>query len=326
MSTAPGKSDQTKGAELLKFERQKLAVEVLLKRQELAANGSKGWKDIIGNPLVLAIVGGFVTIMTTIVANHSTTNATLETERVKAQLAEHADIRKGKIAEKAADRTLQADLIKKFSESAKTQTVRENLRFLADAGLIDDYKDKIREYLKNNPNSAPTSSITGADPDRFADLTYFVSGMSITTDGICSKPCPNDPMHQDTTSLRDPDTAKSLDPTQISYVVLPLRKSKTDQIALGDLAAVYNAQNKKLAFAVVGDLGPPSRLGEGSIALAQALDIPISPLSGVKGGISYVVFPNTKLSQHLTNDLIQIEGRKLFEAWGGEAELLRRLK
>jgi len=323
---APDKGARNKDADLLRFERQKVAIEILLKRQELAANRGKGWKDIVGNPLVLAIVGGFVTVMTTIVANHSSTNATLETERMKAQLAERAEASKGIIAERAADRALQADLIKKFSESAKTQTVRENLRFLADAGLIEGYKDKIREYLKNNPNSAPTTSVTGVDPDRFMDLTYFVSGMAITTDGICSQLCPTDPSHQDSTSLLDPATAKFLDPTQIPYIVLPLRTSKADQITLGDLAAVYNAQTKKLAFAVVGDFGPRSRLGEGSIALARALDIPINPLSGVKGGISYVVFPNTKLSQRLTNDLIQAEGKKMFDAWGGETELFRRLK
>lgn len=40
---------------------------------------------------------------------------------------------------------------------------------------------------------------------------------------------------------------------------------------LGSLAAVYNIQNKKLVYAVVGDSGPPENLGEGSIALNAAL-------------------------------------------------------
>jgi hypothetical protein len=125
--------------ERLRSERQKSALEFRLKRRELAAQSSKAWRELLANPVTLAIVGGFITLMTTIVTNHLTVSANLQVEVTKAELAAAA-----------ASKTLQADLIKKFVESPKTETVRENLRFLVDAGLLPDYGDRIKAYLANN--------------------------------------------------------------------------------------------------------------------------------------------------------------------------------
>jgi hypothetical protein len=141
--------------ERLRFDRQKSAIEFRLKRQELADRPIKGWKEVLGNPLTLAIVGGFITLMTTIVSNHFTTKANLATEATRAELAARTENIKAELAAKAAKQTLQADLIKKFVESPKTETVRENLRFLVDAGLLPDYGEKIEAYLTENPDSAP---------------------------------------------------------------------------------------------------------------------------------------------------------------------------
>jgi hypothetical protein len=40
-------------------------------------------------------------------------------------------------------------------ESPSTETVRQNLRFLVDAGLIPSYADSISNYLHSNPGVAP---------------------------------------------------------------------------------------------------------------------------------------------------------------------------
>jgi len=130
--------------ERLRTERQKLAVEFRLKRRELTAGQTKGWKELLANPLTLAVVGGFITLMTTIVSNSFNVRANLASETSRAELARSA-----------AKQTLQADLIKKFVESPKTATVRENLRFLVEAGLLPDYGEKIDAYLKANPEAAP---------------------------------------------------------------------------------------------------------------------------------------------------------------------------
>jgi|SRR5947209_8394283 len=120
--------------ERLKFERQKLAIDALLKRRELAGR-SGPFKDLLANPLALAVVGGFVTLMTTTITASFT-----------------------------AKQALQADLIKKFVEPTKIETVRQNLEFLVAAGLLPDYGAGIEKYLKDNPNKAPSlgnAAVTG---------------------------------------------------------------------------------------------------------------------------------------------------------------------
>ena len=141
--------------ERLRFERKKVAMEFRLKRKEQADLRGKEWKNLVASPLTLAIVGGFITVMTTIVSNHFNTIANLSLEATKAELAAKGDAAKADAAAQATKQTLQADLIKKFVESPKTETVRENLRFLVDAGLLPDYASKIQNYLANNPNAAP---------------------------------------------------------------------------------------------------------------------------------------------------------------------------
>jgi V8-like Glu-specific endopeptidase len=130
--------------ERLRTERQKLAIELRLKRRESAERRGKSWKELLANPLTLAIVGGFITVMTTIVTTSYTANENRLAENLRAQLARDS-----------ANQALQAELIKKFVEAPKTETVRENLRFLVDAGLLPDYSARITRYLTDNPDAAP---------------------------------------------------------------------------------------------------------------------------------------------------------------------------
>jgi V8-like Glu-specific endopeptidase len=129
--------------ERLRVERQKLALEFRLKRRELGERGDKSWKELLANPLMLAIAGGFLTLMTTIVTTSYSANESRKAETLRAELARES-----------AKQALQAELIKKFVESPKTET-RENLRFLVDAGLLPDYAGNITTYLDKNPQAAP---------------------------------------------------------------------------------------------------------------------------------------------------------------------------
>jgi hypothetical protein len=55
---------------------------------------------------------------------------------------------------------------------------------------------------------------------------------------------------------------------------------------LGDLAVVFNGKNGKIVNAIYADVGPSNKIGEGSIALAEALAIPSSPRTGgVSSGV-----------------------------------------
>jgi hypothetical protein len=151
--------------ERLRSDRQKAALEFRIRRRELSAQlagpSRKDWRELLANPFTLAIVGGFVTLMTTIVTNHLSVSTNLEVEATKADLAAKGDIARAQLSAKAANQTLQADLIKKFAESPRTDTVRENLYFLVDAGLLPDYGDKIKAYLDTNPGAPQVGGTTG---------------------------------------------------------------------------------------------------------------------------------------------------------------------
>jgi Trypsin len=165
--------------ERLRSERKKAAVEFRLRRQELFQR--RGWKELLANPLSLAIVGGFLTLMTTIISTHFASSANTDMERLKAQLAAKAEDTKAELSSKAAKQTLQADLIKKFAENPKTDTVRDNLRFLIDAGLLPDYRETINAYLEKYPHSAPqigsstTPTVLGGANSVMADWPWLVA-------------------------------------------------------------------------------------------------------------------------------------------------------
>jgi hypothetical protein len=131
--------------EKLRLERQKYALEARLKRRELQnKNGKSLWKDLLTNPVMIAIVGGIITIFTGVITFNFNASESRQAEAAKARLAQES-----------TKETLQADLIKKFVESPRTETVRENLRFLVDAGLIPSYAEKIKKYLDSNRGVAP---------------------------------------------------------------------------------------------------------------------------------------------------------------------------
>jgi hypothetical protein len=133
----------------LKFERQKAGVELRLKRRELTVAPKKWWMDLLGNPLTLAIVGGFITLM----ASHFSTLESIEKEATKARQA------------------LQTDLIEKFVDNSNPQNIRANLRFLVNVGLVPDYADSLRSFLDKNPDSAlPTFTLgRSALPNIYTD-------------------------------------------------------------------------------------------------------------------------------------------------------------
>jgi hypothetical protein len=99
---------------------------------------------------------------------------------------------------------------------------------------------------------------------------FFDSSLELDTDGWPDGEHAGDPDWQPDTSLRLSDHS-SLDANAIPYFVLPLPPSWPAQfgIQLGDCAAVVFRQ--KLAFAIFGDRGPRSKVGEGSIELLRRL-------------------------------------------------------
>ena len=111
--------------------------------EDQTAAPKKSLMESLSNPLSLAVVGAFLTLLTTIVTGYLSQQAAREASR----------------------RELQSELIKRFVEVPKTETIRANLRFLIGAGLLPDYGANIEAWLDANPNAAPrlTTGIVGTD-------------------------------------------------------------------------------------------------------------------------------------------------------------------
>ncbi len=114
------------------------------------------------------------------------------------------------------------------------------------------------------------------------------------------------------------DPRRYVDSGKVPYVVLPPALLK--EARLGDFAAVINESNGRVAYAQVADIGPKDKLGEGSIALADALGVKSDPKrGGARSGIRYVVFPKSGDGKPRTVEEIATEGARLHASVSADA-------
>jgi hypothetical protein len=126
-----------------------------------------------------------------------------------------------------------------------------------------------------------------------------------------------------TTALYDRDNPNPRDPhryvdaEKIPYVVLHPKALQYAQ--LGDFATVVNLRNGRVSAAIVADESTPDLpVGEGSIALAEALVIDSSPRDGGQdGNVVYVIYPGSGNGRPRELDEILAKSSQLFKAWGG---------
>jgi hypothetical protein len=109
-------------------------------------------------------------------------------------------------------------------------------------------------------------------------------------------------LHQPGENLRTPQA--QLDSNNVNFAVIPgtWQRSGKPGPKLGDFGVAYRRSNGKSAFFVIGDTGPKNKLGEGSVALHQALgNDPFMDRFGVRrarkgiGGrdVVYLLFPSS---------------------------------
>jgi hypothetical protein len=108
-----------------------------------------------------------------------------------------------------------------------------------------------------------------------------------------------------------------VDAASIPYVVLPREGFK--HAKLGDFATVVNLQNGKVVGAIVADESAPDLpMGEGSIALANALAINSNPRNGgVEKGVAFVIYPGSGNGRPAALDKIVSVSQDYFQRWGG---------
>lgn len=129
------------------------------------------------------------------------------------------------------------------------------------------------------------------------------------------------------TSLEDKTKAET-DPRryvssdEIPYIVLPPVLVGNGKAKLGDLAVVINKKKGKSSFAIFADIGPKTKLGEGSIALAAALDVKKNPKTGGSVvDLIYIVFPGSGNGKPRSLAEINSDGEARFAEFGGIAQV-----
>ncbi len=140
--------------------------------------------------------------------------------------------------------------------------------------------------------TVPVCQATGA--------VFFKADMDVDCDGVRTSQC-----NENTDCCFYPDTAfhtstdQPLNAAQLPYIVLPQPTSTWDYRNYGIdggsvVAVIYNNQ---VTYAVVGDTGPTSIIGEASYATAASLGINPDPRNGgTEGPVTYIVFPNTHVN------------------------------
>lgn len=130
----------------------------------------------------------------------------------------------------------------------------------------------------------------------------------------------------DATILNERDPRRFVDAATVPYIVLPPVGLK--HARLGDFATVVNLRNGKIAGAIVADESAPRlRMGEGSIALAVALEIDSNPRTGgIEQGVAYVVYPGSGNGKPRTAEEIRSIAQRDFETWGGLRQLTACLR
>jgi len=127
-----------------------------------------------------------------------------------------------------------------------------------------------------------------------SNAVFWKADMDIDCDGKQTTQCNSstDPSWQNQTSATD-SHGNPLDAANLPYVVVPLPSTRFDYSNAGldfgsVIAVIYH---DKVEYAVFGDEGPSSIIGEASYATANALGIDPDPSTGgVDSGVAYIAF------------------------------------
>lgn len=140
---------------------------------------------------------------------------------------------------------------------------------------------------------------------------------------------PSPGMYVSGTSLINPTYHENsqyryLNSEEIPFFVLPGQHGNGAKC--GDVGLVYNEKTGDNCYAVYGDVGPETHLGEGSIRLAEALKINADPKTGgiSSRAIVYLVFPGS-VGKWTPPDVWWDVANTMVKSWGGLSRLKKLL-
>jgi hypothetical protein len=189
------------------------------------------------------------------------------------------------------------------------------------AGLLGDIV-RLLANIKPIPNSFTAVKLLGTLPE---GQLYFDSELQLDTDGWPDGKGRGDPDWQPTTTLTYEDDTP-INSNNVPFFVLPKQWSSQFNIKLGDLGAII--YKDKIAFAMFADVGPASKLGEGSLSLLRRLGAERLKAdgkvinSGMGPGVITIVFPGSRpvsrpINEATLLDYIDQNGKDLFVRLGG---------
>jgi Fungal chitosanase of glycosyl hydrolase group 75 len=199
------------------------------------------------------------------------------------------------------------------------------IAFFFKSGLAIDADGAFRAYHPNDRLGLDSLAHAGHPGNWWALVTHNgkTSGHPVVQQR--SDPAPG--YYVSTTALYDPDNPNQSDPHRyvdaatVPYIALHPKALKYAR--LGDFATVVNLQNQKVSAALVADETARNlSVGEGSIALAEALGVNSDPRYGGKdGAIVYLIYPSSGNGKPRRVEDIVANSNRLFEMWGGLAKL-----
>lgn len=150
---------------------------------------------------------------------------------------------------------------------------------------------------------------------RLPGALYFDSDLDLDTDGEEEPGITYEPTHQTGVSIRG-----GANSNRVPYIALPGAFYAEHNIRMGDVAAVLH--KGRLAFAVFADVGPRTKIGEGSIALHRLLGYERVKNKrivdvGIPGDVLTIVFAGSGNGTAQTPEAIERIGRELFARLGG---------
>jgi hypothetical protein len=122
-------------------------------------------------------------------------------------------------------------------------------------------------------------------------------------------------------TIQDNNPARYVHSGEVPFIVLPSKPKFDPRQQLGDLAMCFNTETGNQSWAIYADIGPSNKIGEGSMALCEALGLSSSPKSGGtdKEIIAMIFWPGSKVGWPRSHDELSAKAQELFTAWGGIA-------
>ncbi|MFF8594135.1 glycoside hydrolase family 75 protein [Streptomyces sp. NPDC015220] len=157
------------------------------------------------------------------------------------------------------------------------------------------------------PATIPVCGLPGA--------VFWKADMDIDCDGRPTRRCNRrtDPHFWPSAAYAQSD-GRRLNAEHLPYIVLPAPSRVWDHrvhgVRGGSVAAVV--YRGRVQYAVVGDTGPRTIIGEASYATARRLGIPADPrCGGARTGVTYIVFEHSRVSPIEDHRAAVAEGERL---------------